>query len=168
MTSYVMVDYDKLGQIIKKRGTNWSQCAFACGVHPGTLGNSVKRKSKMRIDQLERIADFLLVQVLDLVSEGTLLPVHEDNKEASEMECMDKKGPVVLQVTDELTVSIPLSEYRQLIEKAVRLDAIADSIRQRVDGDKYSAIDDDIVLMLTGTLNYHKPAEPAKAGDADE
>ena len=67
---------------------------------------------------------------------------------------------VVVQVADELTVTISLEEYRELVDKAVRLDAITDSIRQRVDeGKDYSKINDDLVLILTGTLNYEKKPE---------
>jgi hypothetical protein len=63
-------------------------------------------------------------------------------------------------VADELTVTISLEEYRELVDKAVRLDAITDSIRQRVDeGKDYSKINDDLVLILTGTLNYEKKPE---------
>lgn len=73
--------------------------------------------------------------------------------------CSKTNDSVLVQVTDELTVTITMKEYRELLEKAVRLDAIADSVRQRVDEDKYSAVDDDIVLMMTGTLNYKKTVE---------
>ena len=50
--------------------------------------------------------------------------------------CCKADDNVLVQVTDELTVTITIKEYRELMEKAVRLDAIADSIRQRVDEDK--------------------------------
>lgn len=67
MVSYVNVDYDFLDEIIKKRGTNRSKCAEACGISPGTIGNSFLRKSKMRLDRLKAIADFLRVQPVDLI-----------------------------------------------------------------------------------------------------
>ena len=73
--------------------------------------------------------------------------------------CCKADDQVLVQVTDEMTVTITIKEYRELLEKAVRLDAIADSVRQRVDEDKYNKVDDDIVLMMTGTLNYHKAPE---------
>ena len=82
--------------------------------------------------------------------------------------CCKADDNVLVQVTDELTVTITIKEYRELLEKAVRLDAIADSIRQRVDGDKYSKVDDDIVLMMTGTLNYHKEPESVEKPEAQD
>ncbi len=73
--------------------------------------------------------------------------------------CCKADENVMIQVTDELMVTITVKEYRELMEKAIRLEAIADSIRQRVDEDKYSKVDDDIVLLMTGTLNYEKKQE---------
>lgn len=83
--------------------------------------------------------------------------------------CCKADDNVMIQVTDELTVTITLKEYRELMEKAIRLEAIADSIRHRVDEDKYSKVDDDIVLLMTGTMNYKKPETTEnKSEDSDE
>ena len=74
--------------------------------------------------------------------------------------CCKADDQVLVQVTDELTVTITLKEYRELLEKSIRLDTIADSIRQKVNAGAsslYSKIDDELVLMLTGTLDYQKP-----------
>ena len=57
-------------------------------------------------------------------------------------------------------VCITVDEFRKLVEKSVRLDAITESIKQRVDQEHYSAVDDDIVLLITGTMNYKKPENP--------
>ena len=73
--------------------------------------------------------------------------------------CVKADDNVLIQVTDELTVTITVKEYRELMEKAVRLDAIAGSIRQRVNNSAYSKVDDDTVLLLTGTYDYKKPKE---------
>lgn len=67
MVSYVNVDYQKLDEIIKRRGTNRSKCAAAIGVSPGAIANSFKRSSKMKITQLRVLADFLLVTPLELI-----------------------------------------------------------------------------------------------------
>lgn len=65
-------------------------------------------------------------------------------------------------------VCITVNDYRELVEKAVRLDAITESIKQRVDQEHYSKVDDDIVLMMTGMLNYKKPEQPEKPEGKDE
>ena len=59
------------------------------------------------------------------------------------------------------TITIPTEEYRELTDKAARLDAITDGIRQKVDAgsEGYARVDDDLVLLLTGTFNYKRPAE---------
>ena len=80
---------------------------------------------------------------------------------------MPEKEKVVLQITDQSTVTITMEEFRELVGKAARLDAITDSIRQRVDEDKYSKVNDDVVLLMTGMLNYQKP-EPATTEGTDE
>ena len=73
---------------------------------------------------------------------------------------MGGKEQVQVQIVDECFVTIPVSDYRELVEKAVRLDVIADSIRQRVDeGSVYSVVDNDLVLMLTSTMNYKLPKD---------
>ncbi len=82
--------------------------------------------------------------------------------------CCKADENVMIQVTDELTVTITLKEYRELMEKALRLEAIADSIRQRVDEDKYSKVNDDIVLIMTGTLNYEKKPEESEMPEAKD
>ena len=83
--------------------------------------------------------------------------------------CCKADDNVLIQVTDELTITITQKEYRELLEKAVRLDTIADSIRQRVDHGHYSKVDDDIVLLMTGTFNYRKPEEQTeKPEEKDE
>ena len=82
--------------------------------------------------------------------------------------CCKADDNAMIQVTDELTVTITLKEYRELMEKAIRLEAIADSIRQRVDEDKYSKVDDDIVLLMTGTLNYEKKPEESEMPEAKD
>lgn len=82
--------------------------------------------------------------------------------------CCKADDNVMIQVTDELTVTITLKEYRELMEKAIRLEAIADSIQQRVDEDKYSKVDDDIVLLMTGTLNYEKKPEESEMPEAKD
>lgn len=76
-SSYVSVDYEKITQLFKKRGTTRSKCAKACEIHPATLGNAFSRKSKMRADYLKRIAAFLEVQPIDLLlhdKEGNIKP----------------------------------------------------------------------------------------------
>ena len=80
---------------------------------------------------------------------------------------MGEKEKAILQITDQSTVTITLEEFRELVGKAARFDAIADSVRQMVDEGKYSKINDDVVLLMTGTLNYKKP-EPANTEAADE
>ena len=80
---------------------------------------------------------------------------------------MPEKEKVILQITDQSTVTITMEEFRELVGKAARLDAITDSIRQSVDEDKYSKVNDDVVLLMTGMLNYQKP-EPATTEGADE
>ncbi|MBR3020451.1 MAG: hypothetical protein IKH57_25870 [Clostridia bacterium] len=82
--------------------------------------------------------------------------------------CCKADENVMIQVTDELTVTITVKEYRELMEKAIRLEAIADSIRQRVDEDKYSKVDDDVVLLMTGTLNYEKKPEESEMPEAKD
>ncbi len=77
---------------------------------------------------------------------------------------MDNKKKVVLQITDQSTVTVTLKEFRELVDKAARLDAIADSIRQNIDEKCYCKVTDDIVLLLTGTLGYKKP-EPTEKMD---
>lgn len=66
-SSYVSVDYERIKELLKKRGTTRSKCAKACEIHPATLGNAFSRKSKMRADYLKRIASFLEVQPLELL-----------------------------------------------------------------------------------------------------
>lgn len=68
MVSYVNVDYDALDEFIKKRGTTRSKCAEACGIHPGTLGNSFIRKSKMKADLVVKLSKFLNVKRIDLLA----------------------------------------------------------------------------------------------------
>jgi hypothetical protein len=80
---------------------------------------------------------------------------------------MPEKEKVVLQITDQNTVTITLEEFRGLVGKAARFDAITDSVKQMVDEGKYSKVNDDVVLLMTGTLNYQKP-EPATTEGADE
>ena len=84
--------------------------------------------------------------------------------------CCKTDENVLVQMTDELKVTITLKEYREMVEKAARLDAIADSIRQCVNEgkDKYGRVNDDIVLMMTGTYNYHKPVQPENPEEKDE
>lgn len=80
---------------------------------------------------------------------------------------MDGKEKVLLQITDQSTVTITLEEFRELVSKSARLDAIADSVRQNVNAEKYSKVNDDIVLLMTGTQNYQKP-EPVNKEAPDE
>ena len=68
MISYVNVDYDYLDEIIKKRGTTRSKCAEALGIHPGTLGNSFIRRSKMKADLVAKLAKFLNTRKIDLLA----------------------------------------------------------------------------------------------------
>ena len=72
MVSYVNVDYQKLDEIIKRRGTNRSKCAAAIGVSPGAIANSFKRSSKMRLDQMKMLANFLQVAPLELIPEDSI------------------------------------------------------------------------------------------------
>lgn len=72
----------------------------------------------------------------------------------------EQKDQVILRVTDKNTVTIPIEEYRELINKADRLEIIAESIRTNVNSGKAWAVDDDIVRLMTGTANYTKPKEP--------
>ncbi len=65
----------------------------------------------------------------------------------------------------EPTVRIPVKEYKELLDKAARLDAISESIRQKVnegETSSYSKVDVSVVLLLTGTYDYKKPVEPKK------
>ena len=73
----------------------------------------------------------------------------------------------IKEVTMELytgTITIPTEEYRELTDKAARLDAITDGIRQKVDAgcEGYARVDDAVVLLLTGTYSYKGPAEQPK------
>ena len=78
---------------------------------------------------------------------------------------MIDKDKVIVQVVDESFVTVRLDEFYKLVSKAARLDAIADSIRNNVDAGKtYGRVDDDIVLLMTGTANY----QPEKAAEPDE
>lgn len=80
---------------------------------------------------------------------------------------MDENGKVVLQVMDPGTVIIPLTEYRELTGKAARLDAIAESIRDnaRSGRSEYNRVNDEVVLLLTGTKNYKRAPADSEATD---
>ncbi len=65
--SFINVDYDRINELIKMRGTTRAKCADACGIKRSTLGNAFKRHSKMRADQVWKIADFLGVKPSSLL-----------------------------------------------------------------------------------------------------
>lgn len=66
-SSFVTVDYEKLDELIKQRGTSRAKVAVACGILSGTLGNSFIRKSRMKAEYVKKIADFLSVSPLILL-----------------------------------------------------------------------------------------------------
>lgn len=68
---------------------------------------------------------------------------------------------------DNGTVTISIDLFSELVRKAACLDAIAESVRQKVDADAYSKVDDDVVLLLTGTMGYKK-SEPEKTPENAE
>ena len=65
----------------------------------------------------------------------------------------EKNEKVLVQMTDDLTVTITMKDYEALMSKAVRFDAITESIHQSIaEGNtRYGVVDDDLVLLLTGT-----------------
>lgn len=80
-SSFVHVDYPKLDKLIEERGTSRAKCATACGILSGTLGNSFKRKSKMKAATVRKIAEFLGVSPLELLihdSDGNVDPFEWD------------------------------------------------------------------------------------------
>ena len=78
---------------------------------------------------------------------------------------MEGKEQIQLQVVDENFVTIRITEFRELVEKAARLDAITESIKQNIDsGATYSHVNDNLVKLLTGTYAY----APKKLEDQNE
>lgn len=73
---------------------------------------------------------------------------------------------VQLQIVDENFVTINVSEFWNLVDKAARLDAITESIKQSIDAGNasYEHVNDKLIMLLTGTYSY----KPPKQEDKDE
>lgn len=74
---------------------------------------------------------------------------------------MEGKEQVQIQVVDENFVTINISEFWKLVDKAARLDAITESIKQSIDAGNanYDHVNDKLVKLLTGTYSYN-PQKP--------
>ena len=74
---------------------------------------------------------------------------------------MEGKEQVQIQVVDENFVTINISEFWSLVDKAARLDAITESIKQSIDAGNasYEHVNDKLIMLLTGTYSY-KPNKP--------
>ena len=64
----------------------------------------------------------------------------------------------------EYTVCIPVSKYSELLIKANALDTLASDIRHNINNGEasYDVVNDNLVLILTGTKSY------VKKGGSDE
>lgn len=67
---------------------------------------------------------------------------------------MDENEKVVLQIVEANTVTIPREEYLDLVERATKLDMIGENIRQNVAKGRYSKINEDVVMLLTGMTEF--------------
>lgn len=56
------------------------------------------------------------------------------------------------------TVIIPLEEYKKLLRCEACYSLIRKSIIHNIDNDKAYPVDDEKVMLLTGTLDYEKKA----------
>lgn len=63
----IQIDFDELDRLLSTRGISRRQLAARIGVSPDTLAGSFRRKSKLKIDLVWKIADCLGIDALQLL-----------------------------------------------------------------------------------------------------
>ena len=66
----IRIDYDALDTFLEQRGMSRRQLAAKIGIAPNTLAGSFRRQSKMKIDQIWKIADALAISPVQLLPES--------------------------------------------------------------------------------------------------
>ena len=67
----IQIDYDELDRLLSNRGISRRQLAAKIEVSPGTLAGSFRRKSKLKIDRVWKIADYLGIKAIQLLQKDS-------------------------------------------------------------------------------------------------
>lgn len=65
-----MLKYEKFEELLKKYNVKAADVSKATGIHPSTFSDWKKRKSKPKIDKIQKIADFFKIDTEYFLKEG--------------------------------------------------------------------------------------------------